>query len=452
MPIDSTSQSPTRLTQVRLESVAPERTGSDPTGDQPPIQAARLTLPRKPDFLNSATSSTNEVSGEPPNRLSETLNESAKRQKQASDAGVNVAKRSFFWRFGGALAVGLIAAGLVIAGVATGGASLLAAGAMVGATGLRLGADAVCSGMLWRNEVARSRNEPLPYKLPMGADSLANLAYKLCPNSWSTETRSQVGRWTSMLVDMTLQAANGLLTGGLSTWPMVSIGVGLVGANHGVQALLRRQERAEDLLADPAALNDIAPVRVDAFEGALSNQAAGEQRLERLVGDLAALNLQAAQMTDGPERETLFERLEALEQGINREVAGLEKVLEKVPVAAPSGKTIVGAGVVTAGMGMIDFGVKKGAEVGLGLHGLGFTSKVIGLSLASRELVQARQEVGRLHTLLGDHRQQLDQLTLAQRELRADQDAKEDITFDLVFEPLERVQPTQVWDHNRIAV
>jgi hypothetical protein len=452
MPIDSTSQSPARLTQVRLESVAPERTGSDPAGDQPPIQAARMTLPRQPDFLNSVTSSTNEASGEPPNRLSESLNESAQRQKQASDAGVNVAKRSFFWRFGGALAVGLIAAGLVITGVATGGASLLVAGAMAGATGLRLGADTVCSGMLWRNEVARSRNEPPPYKLPMGADSVANLAYKLCPNSWSTDTRSQIGRWTSMLTDMTLHAANGLLTGGLSAWPMVSVGVGLVGANHGVQALLRRQERAEDLLADPAALNDIAPERVDAFEGALSNQAVGEQRLERLVRDLAALNLQAAQMTDGPERETLFERLEVLEQGINREVAGLERALEKVTAAAPSGKTVLGAGLMTVGFGALDFGAKKGAEVGLGLPGLGFTSSAIGLSLASRDLVQARKEVGHLHTLLGEHRQQLDQLTLAQRELRADQDAKDDITFDLVFEPLERVQPRQVWDQSLIAV
>jgi hypothetical protein len=447
MPIEFNPQ-PNRLTQVRLESVAPERTGPAPAGAQPLSQAASLTPPRQPVFLNSA----NGANSAPPNRLSESLNESAQRQKQASDAGVNVAKRSFLWRMGGALAVGLIAAGLVITGVATGGASLLVAGAMLGATGLRLSADTVCSGMLWRNEIARSRNEPPPFKLPMGADSVANLAYKLCPNSWSTDTRSQIGRWTSLLVDMTLQAANGLLTGSLSAWPMVSVGVGLVGANHGIQALLRRQERAQDLIADPASLNDIAPKRVDAFEGALSNQAVGEQRLERLVGDMAALNLQAAKMTDGPEREVLFMRLEALEQGINREVAGLETVLDKVTATAPSGKTVLGAGLFTAGLGALDFGVKKGAEAGLGLPGLDFTSSVIGLGLASRELVEARQEVGHLHALLGEHRQELDLLTMTQRELRTKQDAKNDITFDLVCEPLELVQPRQAWEPNLIAV
>jgi hypothetical protein len=447
MPIEFTPQ-PNRLTQVRLESVAPERTGPVPAAGQPTIQAASLTPPRQPAFLKLA----NGANSAPPNRLSESLKESPQRQKQASDAGVNVAKRSFFWRMGGALAVGLIAAGLVITGVATGGASLLVAGAMLGATGLRLSADTVCSGMLWRNEIARSRNEPPPYKLPMGADSVANLAYKLCPNSWSTDTRSQIGRWTSLLVDMTLQATNGLLTGSLSAWPMVSVGVGLVGANHGVQALLRRQERAQDLIAVPAALNAIAPRRVDAFEGALSDQALGEQRLERLVGDMAALSLQAAKMTDGPERATLFEGLEALEQGINRDVAGLETVLDKVTAAAPSGKTVLGAGLITAGLGALDFGVKKGAEAGLGLPGVDFTSSVIGLSLASWELVEARQEVGHLHALLGEHRQQLDLLTMTQRELRTNQDAKDDITFDLVFEPLELGQPRQVWEPNLIAV
>lgn len=448
MPIEFTTPPPAHLNQVHLEPVAPDRTGPAPAGGQPAIQAPSLTPPRPPAFLKSA----NQANGAPPNRLSESLNESAQRQKQASDAGVNVAKRSFFWRLGGALAVSMIAVGLVLAGVATGGAGWFVAGALAGATGLRLGADTVCSGMLWRNEVARSRNEPPPYKLSMGADSVANLAYKLCPNSWSTDTRSQIGRWSSLLVDMTLQAANGLLTGSLSAWPMVSIGVGLVAANHGIQALLRRQERAQDLLADPAALNGIAPGRVDAFEGALSNQAVGEQRLERLVEDMVALNLHAAKMTEGPQREALFKSLEALEQGVNREVAGLEEALEKVTATAPSGKTVAGAGAVTLGMGLLDFGVKRGAEAGMGLPGLDFTSSVIGLGLASRELVQARQEVEHLQTLLVDHRQQLDQLTLAQRDLRAAQDESTDIFFDIVFEPLQLNQPRQVWQQNLIAV
>jgi hypothetical protein len=420
---------------------------------------ASVTLPKRPDFLiaddthsNGATDpSSLDGKSEAPDRLMDNLSLSSDRQQQAADAGVKVAKRGFYQRLGGALTLGLMAVGLVIAGAATGGVAWMVAGGMVGAAALRLSADTTCAGMVWRNEIALSQNERPPYSLPMGADSVANLAYKLCPNSWSSETRGAVGRWASALVDMTLQAANGLLTGSLAAWPMVAVGVGLVAANHGVQALLRSQDSAEDLLNNAPVLHELQKRPVDAYEGALPEDADGQQRIEKLVEDVLDLNIQVAKMVDGDDKQVLTEDLIEFEQGVNQQIEGLTKVLEKIDPTTPSGLTIAGSAGMALGMVSLDVGVKKGLEAATRVPGVDFTSSLISLTLATQKLRQVQREHADVRTLLGPMNEQLKALTMKQRAMQLEQ-SSDDVGFDVVIEDLHLDNAPKIWGPGMVRV
>jgi hypothetical protein len=258
------------------------------------------TTPRMPEALRSG-------SGVGTALLSMDINEVNQRRELAETAGVKVAKTSFIRRLAGAVVVGLTAAVLIGIGAgiaaATGGLALVAVGAVTAAVSLRMSADAHMAKLQWQNAKARQEGHEPPHHLPMGTDAVAHAVYRICPNNWSPQTRTQVARWGAFLTDAAISAATVLATGGVSaaTLGVAGFAVAAAATNQLLQARLSQTPTANELLLHPEDLPKSEPV--PAKFRTESAPPPNAELSEKLIDSLIELEQLERQLTNLPEGE-----------------------------------------------------------------------------------------------------------------------------------------------------
>jgi len=324
------------------------------------------------------------------NRQRIDLNQLVDRHELANKVGVNVAKRTFFQKLGGALVVGLVAVALTAAAVITGGAGFAIAAGMTAAVCLRLGADSHYAKMAVKNAEAQAAGLTPPHDLPMGTDSVANLFFKACPSSWSEKTRKQVARWGSFATDAALQASSGLLGGGIVMLPMVSVGLALVGISHAVRAMRNDTPDLEQSVRE--ATQKAAEDSSNAVESAFREKP--KDTLEGLMQDAASElerhKEEILKLAPSLEKEALTQAIQAREQQLDGQIEKLAHLIETLPFEAslndPS-KLKETSKTMGIGIGMVgfDFAVKTGVSA-LGAPGLDFASSAIDLGMMLTEL------------------------------------------------------------------
>jgi hypothetical protein len=191
-------------------------------------------------------------------------------------------------------------------------------------------------------------------------------------------------------------------------------------------------------------LHELQNRPVDAYEGALPEDADGQQRIEKFVQDVLNLNNQVAKMADGNDKQVLTEDLIEFEQDVNQQIERLTKVLQKIDPTTPSGLTIVGSAGMAFGMVSLDVGIKKGLEAATRVPGVDFTTSLISLTLATQKLRRVQREHADVRTLLGPMNEQLKELTLKQREMQLKQ-SSDGVGFDVVIEDLHFDNAPKIW-------
>jgi hypothetical protein len=145
------------------------------------------------------------------------LDKVAEKYVEANKSGVNVAKRSFFFKLGVTVALGLAAVALI----ATGG---IAAGAIVGAIAAKMAADTFCSYMELANARAKAQDLPPKYDLPMGSSAVGNMLYKgLEAINVKPENCKKWAGVGSLAFDTLFNTATGFALGGVVALPFVAI-------------------------------------------------------------------------------------------------------------------------------------------------------------------------------------------------------------------------------------
>lgn len=359
-------------------------------GQNNTFAARALTPPRMPESLRSGVGAA---------LRSMDINDVNRRRELAETTGVKVAKTSFFRRLAGAVVVGLTAAALIGIGAATGGLALVAVGAVTAAVSLRMSADAHMAKLEWQNAKALQEGKPQPHHLPMGTDAVAHAVYKLCPNSWSQQTRTQVARWGAFLTDSAISAATVLATGGVSaaTLGVAGFAVAAAATNQLLQARLSQTPTATELLLNPENLLEREPGPEEFLTE--SGQRANGELSQRLFDGLSRLEQLDRQLIDLPEgtqakdiaaqRQALLERIEA---GADWLVAKNEAIQAQAGAGVSGPRQgLIGAGLVTGFMG-----ANTGVRIGMGAIGVpAFTcaSNLVEVGLNMREL-RARQSDG----------------------------------------------------------
>jgi hypothetical protein len=376
-----------------------------------------LTLPRLPEAFRSG-------SGVGTALLSLNINDVNQRRDLAEAAGVKVAKTSFFRRLAGAVVVGLTAAALIGIGAATGGLALVAVGAVTAAVSLRMSADAHMAKLEWQNAKALQEGRSKPHDLPMGTDAVAHAVYRLCPNSWSTQTRTQVARWGAFVTDSAIAAATVLATGGVSaaTLGVAGFAVAAAATNQLLQARLSQTPTANELLLNPENLPEREP-GPNEFLTERGQRVSGEltQRLIDGLSQLGQLDQLLVDLPDGPQAQAIAAQRQALLERIESDADWLVARNDAIQAQAGdevSGRTqgLIGAGVVTGVMG-----VNTGVRIGMGATGVpAFTcaSNVLEVVLNLRELLARQRDGDRIQGIHSGYHEDLAVLSGQIRDLQ----------------------------------
>jgi hypothetical protein len=173
--------------------------------------------------------------------------------KKATEAGVNVARRTFWTKF---FTTALLAGSLVMMAVATGGLGAVALAAIGVTTALmaKSSLDTAMSYANWQNMKAELQNKPPPWpalaNLPSSVrtDALASL---LVLSGVSESKASKISLATDVSLGLLATAAGGFVFGGLAG---AGISVGVLAGNEifkatGSWLMARRQEHVETTAA-----------------------------------------------------------------------------------------------------------------------------------------------------------------------------------------------------------
>lgn len=348
---------------------------------QPLIQKGRASVQNS----HNATSTPQQIAAEKfrrsDNRKGIDLENLVHRQDLANKAGVNVAKRTFFQKLGGFAVVGLLAAVMVTAGLLGAGLPFLVLGGMVSASALRMGGDAICAKLSLRNAQAIAEGREPPHDLPMGNDSVANLAYHATPTSWAPDTRKELSRFVSFATDATIQAASGFATGGASAFSFMAAGVGLVAVNHALRNTLIDRPSLEDTVQNAdllpagestmsAAENNVAPRSI---EGRIQETAHQIASMKELIAQMMAKEGAVAQPVST--LQMLQTELAAVEAKLSQQVDTMALAVESLHIQANEqvsrGQSAGVMAGVTAALVSADTVVLKASQF-LGLQGLNF--------------------------------------------------------------------------------
>lgn len=331
------------------------------------------------------------------NRLGTDLSQVPDRHAQALKAGVNVAKRSFYQRLGGAITVALAATALIVASAATGGTVLLAGGIIGAVAALRMGADAACARMAVTNAERQARGEAPKYSLPMGADSLGNLFYHLTPSKWTPEQRENQARRLVLAFDCLVAIASCVASAGVTGWPAVVSGLTtavpslmLMGIKQALEDEIRARPSLEQLLA---------------AEGDDANaQTPIGDRLLDLGAEIDELRHALTQVEPDADQEQLKQTLALKEKRLDALVDRVSHALEAPVIEAtrstPSHWEVAkGMGATVLGMGLMK--TQQQAEDMLELPLLGETLSLVDIGLSAREVMRRDADMSDMTWLQG---------------------------------------------------
>lgn len=355
------------------------------------------------------------------------LADMSERHEAARKVGVDVAKRSFLKRLGGAVVVGLAAAGLLIAGAAGAGLPWLLAGVVGSAFAVRASCDAVMARRSLDNAKNAAQGLPPKYDLPMGDDALGTVFYRgLKRLGVSRERCIQGARWLSMGTDMLLAAGGSMGFYGTTVLAMTGISTGLAAISHGLQALQRRHPSIQQALQE-------------AHEGGLLPQI-GEQVIET-AGELADLHQAMAALPESSEKAALEGKLLARQQKVDALVDKVAAVLQEplYQVArnqSPPSKvdTLRGAGFVTGGL-VLDYGTAYGLAAA-DVAGVGFASQLCTMGHQTIQLLKAWGDGKQLQQLGAGRDEELARLHARQQELLLREHPDETAAHTLASQPV----------------
>jgi hypothetical protein len=336
------------------------------------------------------------------NRQAVDLADMSRRQDAAKSVGVNVAKRSFYAKLGGALVVGLLTLGMVAAALVTAGAAMPVLAGLASLTAMRMGANAWCAKQMLSNAEAEQRGQPPPHDLPMGNDGLANLLYKSCSNSWSHPTRQKIASWGSTAASSALLAANLTVTAGAGALPLAITGLALFALGQIQQSRLDKLPTAEAVLNQDRALPGATAPEGFATESALPEQTRLEDRLLDQLFRLDDLKLRVDELSDPQAKQALAQDIAGQELKLAEQLDRLARQLEK-PIFNAAREVSAGQGLVSgAGETTVEMVLDKGAETAgeaLGTHGFALTGAVLNLAMVSLQLRSRQAELAQLQAI-----------------------------------------------------
>lgn len=227
------------------------------------------------------------------------LDKLAEKYVEANKSGVNVAKRSFFFKLGTTVALSIAATVLVATGLGAG------AGAIVGAIAVKMAADTFCSYMELSNARAKAQNLPPKYDLPMGGSAIGNLLYKgLQGINVKPENCKKWAEVGSLAFDTLFNSATGFALGGVAALPIIAI------AQISTLALflLNKRNSQVDL--------DMGSTMIDAFK--------------QLQKNINKANAQLQELPDGsPSRINIEAQLNELQDQMNEELEHLTTKIDE---------------------------------------------------------------------------------------------------------------------------
>jgi hypothetical protein len=205
------------------------------TGNRPPLSdldkfaALQSTLPRAPDGDGLSTSKSRKEVKESwrkdanPNVFD--IDKVAEKYGEAQKSGVNAAKRSFFFKLGSTLALGIAAIAVTVL-IATGVGAPVGLGvlAALGIMTAKSALDTANSNMLLTNARAEAKGLGPVYDLPMGDSAMGNLIFKgLEKLKVNPETCKKWAKAGSLGFDLISNTATCFLLGGITALPYVAI-------------------------------------------------------------------------------------------------------------------------------------------------------------------------------------------------------------------------------------
>ncbi len=406
---------------------------------------ANRTPPRMPlAFQGAAGGQSAQGSGDAGSLSRIDLDSVSNANRTANQAGVNMAKTSFWRRVGGAVVVGLAAAAMIGLGVATGGVAMLAVGAVTAAAGLRLSADAYMAKLHLENARSEASGQGLVHDLPMGTDAIAHGLYKLCPNTWSQDARAKVARWGSFLADAAVAAGTVLATGGVSavTLGVAGTAVTITGANHLVLARLRQVPSATEVLLGQAQLpqKERGPDTY-AIESTPPDRAGLDDRAIHHLAEIEILARRAEDLPPGQERDQLNQDRQALEQKVQASFKLVSEKLGAIEVMAQGKSQAPREGAMGAVLVASVMSVNTGTRIGLsagGVPAVTFASSIMELGMNMLALNQRKGELPMLEGLNSAYGEQLGELRRHQMGLMIKNTDQDEDDFELVFD-----QPAQ---------
>ena len=397
---------PVQATPVRLPASLARDDAGQAAADGPDLfdRIQDLDAPDAQDLRRIKADSGKKAYRALDNRLGMDLSEVHDRHAQALKAGVNVAKRSFYQRLGGAITVALAAAALIAVGVATGGTVVLAAGIVGAVTALRMGADTACARMAVVNAQEQARGEPPKYKLPMGSDSLGNLFYHLTPRKWTPEQRENQARRLVLAFDSLVIVGSCVATAGVSGLAAAVPSLMLMGIKQALEDEIRARPSLEQMLTE-------------ADDDANAPHPIADRMLD-LGADIDEMRQALAQAGPDADHEQLQQTLALKEKRLDALVERVSHALEAPVVEAsrstPSRREVAkGMGAAALGLGLKE--AQHQAEDALELPLIGNTLELVKVGLAAREVMRRDADMSDMTWLQGQAPDEL--RTLKQRML-----------------------------------